>query len=175
MRLVVVESPFAGPTPADIDRNMRYARACLADCLRRNEAPIASHLLYTQPGVLVDDVPEERRLGIEAGLAWARHGAASVVYVDLGVSSGMRQGIVHAHGHGRPVEVRRLPEWMLVGAVGAERAAQCRADAARVDAALRSMHTTSAPCAACAGTGRDAMTGAWSSCSACRGVGRIAA
>ena len=43
---------------------MAYARACVADCLRRGEAPIASHLLYTQPGVLDDDVPEERAQGI---------------------------------------------------------------------------------------------------------------
>jgi hypothetical protein len=34
------------------------------------EAPIASHLLYTQPGVLRDEIPEERRHGIDAGLAW---------------------------------------------------------------------------------------------------------
>jgi hypothetical protein len=38
--------------------------------LLRGESPIASHLLYTQPGILKDDVPEERPLGIEAGLAW---------------------------------------------------------------------------------------------------------
>ena len=39
MKLVIVESPFAG----DTERNIRYARACLADCLRRGEAPFASH------------------------------------------------------------------------------------------------------------------------------------
>jgi hypothetical protein len=38
----------------------------------RGEAPIASHLLYTQPGVLNDGVPAERAHGIEAGLAWLR-------------------------------------------------------------------------------------------------------
>src|SRR4029077_21043205 len=31
--------------------------------------PFASHLLDTQPGVLDDQVPDERRLGIAAGLA----------------------------------------------------------------------------------------------------------
>lgn len=50
MRRVIVESPYAG----DIERNMRYLRACLADCLRRGEAPFASHAIYTQPGVLDD-------------------------------------------------------------------------------------------------------------------------
>lgn len=66
MRKVVVESPYAG----NVERNLAYARACLHDCLLRGEAPIASHLLYTQPGVLDDDRPEERKLGIEAGLVW---------------------------------------------------------------------------------------------------------
>lgn len=44
---------------------------CMRDCLERGEARIASHLRYAQPGILRDGVPEERRLGIEAGFAWA--------------------------------------------------------------------------------------------------------
>jgi hypothetical protein len=104
MRLVIVESPYAG----DVDRNVAYARAALADCLRRGEAPLASHLLYTQPGVLDDRVPEERRLGIEAGLAWGRVAEATVVYSDFAYSSGMLQGVERARREGRPVEVRTL-------------------------------------------------------------------
>jgi hypothetical protein len=33
---------------------------CLHDCLEPGEAPFASHLLYTQPGVLCDGVANER-------------------------------------------------------------------------------------------------------------------
>jgi hypothetical protein len=106
LRLVIVESPYAG----DVAANVEFARQCIADCLRRGEAPFASHLLYTQPGVLDDNVPEERRLGIEAGLAWGQRAAATVVYTDRGVSSGMRQGIDRAHAEGRPVEYRTLIE-----------------------------------------------------------------
>ena len=80
MRLVVLESPYAG----NVERNVAYARACLADCLARGEAPIASHLLYTQPGVLDDTNPEQRKLGINAGFAWNRFADAVVVYEDLG-------------------------------------------------------------------------------------------
>ena len=89
MRLVILESPYAG----DIDANVEYGRRCLRDCLLRGEAPIASHLLYTQPGVLDDTVPVERRHGIEAGLAWGTVAEATVVYTDLGISSGMQHGI----------------------------------------------------------------------------------
>lgn len=104
MRKVVVESPFAG----DVERNLTYARACLHDCLLRGEAPIASHLLYTQAGVLDDNKPEERKLGIEAGLVWGALAEATVVYTDYGVSNGMKFGIERAEKEGRPVEYRRL-------------------------------------------------------------------
>ena len=104
MRRVIVESPYAG----DVDANVTYARRALRDCLARNEAPIASHLLYTQPGVLDDDVTRERELGIEAGLVWGEQAEATVVYADRGFSRGMRYGIQRAENAGRPVEIRYL-------------------------------------------------------------------
>ena len=107
MRLVIVESPYAG----DIERNVAYAREAIRDCLSRGEAPLASHLLYTQPGVLRDGVPEERQLGIAAGLAWAKKADATVVYIDLGVSRGMEHGIADAVAAGRPIERRSLAGW----------------------------------------------------------------
>lgn len=106
-RLVVLESPYAG----DVDRNVAYARACMADCLRRGEAPIASHLLYTQPGVLDDDIPEERQLGIEAGLAWGRAADAAVFYVDLGWSRGMLAARERHLADKGIIEERRLEGW----------------------------------------------------------------
>jgi len=104
MRRVILESPFAG----DTERNIAYARRCVRDSLLRGEAPIASHLLYTQPGILSDDVPQERKLGINAGLAWRSVADASVVYTDLGISEGMKYGIAAAHGTGLPVEMRSI-------------------------------------------------------------------
>lgn len=107
MRLVILESPYAG----DVERNVAYARAAMADCLDRGEAPIASHLLYTQPGVLNDDVPEERSLGIDAGLAWGTVADAAVFYVDLGMSPGMVEAWRRHHFEGRTVERRTLAGW----------------------------------------------------------------
>lgn len=91
-RLVILESPYAG----DVEANVAYARQCVRDSLQRGEAPIASHLLYTQPGILRDDVPEERNLGIDAGLQWQCCAEAIVVYTDRGISGGMKQGINRA-------------------------------------------------------------------------------
>lgn len=104
--LVILESPYAGDTEA----NVAYARACLRDSLLRGEAPIASHLLYTQPGVLRDEVPEERQRGIEAGLAWGDAATKTVVYTDRGISRGMQFGISMAEQHGRPVEYRTIEQ-----------------------------------------------------------------
>lgn len=105
---VIVESPYAG----NIEENVRYARACLRDCLMRGEAPFASHLLYTQLGVLRDVVEAERALGIDAGLVWGACADKTVVYLDLGTSRGMAHGIDNARKAGRPVEKRFLGgEW----------------------------------------------------------------
>lgn len=82
-RLVILESPYAGEVAA----NVAYARAAMRDSLNRGEFPIASHLLYAQ--VLDDRVPEERALGIAAGLAWRSIATRAVFYVDRGWSGGM--------------------------------------------------------------------------------------
>lgn len=104
MRRVVLESPFAG----DIKKNIAYGRACMRDCILRNEAPFASHLLYTQPGVLDDAVPAERKLGMEAGFAWGLLAEATVVYTDFGITAGMKEGARQAEAAGRPIEYRKL-------------------------------------------------------------------
>lgn len=103
-----MESPYAGPSAAAIAHNVEYARACLADALHRGEAPIASHLLHTQPGVLLDGVPEERALGIAAGLAWVPFAAASAFYVDLGWSRGMVAARAAAAAARTPIEIREI-------------------------------------------------------------------
>lgn len=104
MKLVIVESPYAGA----VQQNVHYARLCLADCLKRGEAPIASHLLYTQPNVLNDDIPEERALGIAAGLAWRSVAEKAVFYVDRGWSSGMTAALELYDREGFPYEFRKL-------------------------------------------------------------------
>jgi hypothetical protein len=107
VRLVIVESPYAG----DIERNLIYLRAVMRDCLLRGEAPFASHALYTQVGVLDDSVRDERALGITAGLAWGARADATVVYTDFGITVGMALGVAQAEAMGRPVEQRTLPGW----------------------------------------------------------------
>jgi len=106
MRLVILESPYAG----NVEQNLAYARRCVRDSLNRGESPIASHLLYTQPGILDDNNLEERNLGIRAGLSWILLADAMVVYKDLGISPGMERGIVEASFYHVKVEFRSLKE-----------------------------------------------------------------
>lgn len=108
MRRVIVESPYGAASTEGIRRNIEYARACVRDCLERGESPIASHLLYTQPGILRDEIPEERTWGMEAGWAWMQVADAVVVYTDYGMSRGMQQGIDAADKANVPVELREL-------------------------------------------------------------------
>jgi len=88
---VIIESPFGAPDKAGVEENRAYLRACIRDCILRGESPYASHGLL--PGALDDRNPEERALGIEAGFAWRGVAAATVVYLDRGVSVGMKQGL----------------------------------------------------------------------------------
>lgn len=104
MKLVIIESPYAG----DVDENEAYARRAIADSLARGEAPFASHLLYTQQGVLDDLDPEQRLKGIEAGLAWGERADLTAVYTDRGTSLGMDMGITAAKAVGRPIEFRSI-------------------------------------------------------------------
>ena len=103
-RLVIIESPYAG----DIEANTEYARKAMRDSLELGEYPIASHLLYTQPGILDEDKPEEREWGITAGLAWREVADLAVFYIDRGWSRGMLAARDLCKREGRPFVYRAI-------------------------------------------------------------------
>lgn len=104
MAIVVIESPYAG----HVKRNLDYARAALRDSLSRGESPFASHLLYTQDGVLDDADPEQRSTGILAGLKYHDIADRVVFYLDYGMSPGMIQAWENAVKNGIRIEARYL-------------------------------------------------------------------
>lgn len=92
----IVESPFAG----DIDRNIEYAAEAISFLVLGGKyAPMASHLLYTR--MLDDDDKDERMLGIDAGLNYGAKAEETIVFVDRGLSTGMKYGIINAEKAGR--------------------------------------------------------------------------
>jgi hypothetical protein len=107
---VILESPYAG----NVSLHLRYLRACMRDSLLRDEAPLASHHLYTAPGVLCDEVPEERAHGIAAGFMWRAVARKSVFYTDFGWSPGMVRARDACEREAKPYEVRLLGFGWLV-------------------------------------------------------------
>lgn len=113
MKLVIIESPYAG----DIPRNLLYLRSCIRDCINRGESPYASHRMLTD--ALDDNNSLEREIGIQAGLAWRRAWfldeqsrlvrVAPVFYVDVGWSDGMRRAQETYALEGMGYEERKLP------------------------------------------------------------------
>ena len=108
MKLVILESPFAANEDRSVEDHIAYARKAVRHSLSMGEAPIASHLLYTQPTILNDDIPEERLWGINAGLAWKSVAQAHVFYVDYGWSRGMIYGKEYAKEHNLEIIERRI-------------------------------------------------------------------
>ena len=102
MKLVVIESPYAG----DVAGNLAYLDLCLLDCLRRGESPYASHLMLT--GVLDDADQDQRALGIGAGYAWHRAADRVVFYTDCGWSRGMLSALDLCQRMGTTYEIRQL-------------------------------------------------------------------
>ena len=102
-KLVILESPYAG----DREINIAYAKRCMLDSIQRYmEAPMLSHLLYTQ--ALDDNNPEQRAMGINCGMAWMEVSDYTVVYKDYGLTLGMRYGVVQAIRAGKDVIERRI-------------------------------------------------------------------
>jgi len=107
---VIIESPYAASTEQGIDLNEAYAELAMHDCLvNYHESPYASHLLYTRRFVLRDDVPDDRKLGIEAGFYWRDVAHKTVFYKDLGMTKGMDEGLEDCRKKDKVCEVRRLP------------------------------------------------------------------
>lgn len=103
---VVLESPFG----ANPNRFVPYGRACVAHSLSLGEAPMAMHLLYTQPGILDDGDPAQRQQGIEAAFSWYQAAEYCVVYRNYGLSEGMMTGIDLAERLGMAIHYRDLTQ-----------------------------------------------------------------
>lgn len=106
MKLVVIESPYGDSNPTRRASNRVYAREAMRDSIARGECPIASHLIYTQPGILNDEDEVERALGIECGYAWGEHAIHVAFYIDRGCSRGMLAAQDHWRARGKRIVYR---------------------------------------------------------------------
>lgn len=116
MKIIIIESPFAGRNHAHRALNEAYLAACQRAALYNSEIPLASHRSFT--AALDDRIPEERELGIAAGLQLARavadlstiagpgapdDQARCIVFcIDLGWSGGMTKAAAFYREQGIP-------------------------------------------------------------------------
>jgi hypothetical protein len=99
---VILCSPYAG----DVEGNVSFAKQAMLDSIKRGEAPLASHLLYTQ--VLDDRAKDERAAGLAMEQSWLVSAARVVVYYERGISRGMAEAVNAAERMRIPVEYRAI-------------------------------------------------------------------
>jgi hypothetical protein len=94
--MIFVASPYGGK-----EENLEKARKYCRFVWDRGYTPYAPHLFF--PQFLYEDVPEERFLGIEAGLGVMLMCNAVWVFADDGISNGMDKEIDFALKNGIPI------------------------------------------------------------------------
>lgn len=104
-RRVIIESPFAGSTESELERNVIYLERCIRDSVLRGEAPFASHKMY--PEALSEAT--ERQMGIDCGYTWWDAAEAVVFYIDLGWSPGMNKAYERVKEQCKTFNIRKLP------------------------------------------------------------------
>ena len=107
-RLVIIESPYRARTKRLAQRNVSYALAAMRDSINRGEAPFLSHMMYT--GVLDDNNPIDRQLGIDLGYSWWPFVEAICFYCDLGWSEGMVLAKLRADRDDKIIEERYIAQ-----------------------------------------------------------------
>lgn len=83
MDKIYVISPYAGDVKRNVDNAIRYCKFVMS----KGYMPLASHLYFTQ--LTDDNVPAERRLGLNMGLELLEMCDEAWVFYEDRISSGM--------------------------------------------------------------------------------------
>ena len=131
---VFLETPYntKDNDKAKLQYNVQFALACMHDSYaNHDEAPFASHLLYTrvpegllkkpekavESGHIADsdtaNTFQPREFGMVCARVWRAAANSVVVYTNHGITEGMKAGIEHAKDIGLPVVFRILPHHLV--------------------------------------------------------------
>ncbi|HXJ94189.1 MAG TPA: hypothetical protein VMT20_15180 [Terriglobia bacterium] len=113
MTVTVIASPWSGLGAGD--KAKAYLRACIRDSLARDEIPWASHAMLAWTRALYEEDEEQRAEGILVSKKMIVKCELVAVYVDHGISAGMKEEEIYAKMHGKRVERRSL--YIAKGAV----------------------------------------------------------
>ena len=102
LKRVYICSRYRADERHTVESNIDRALYACAIAVDRGCAPIAPHLLY--PQFLDDNDPEERKQGIEAGMAWIE-ACDELWQWGATVSEGMAKEIARAKELGIPVKI----------------------------------------------------------------------
>ena len=103
---IYVASRFAGDTRASVLANTKAAIRYCRSVIEAGHMPVASHILYAASGMLKDNDPAERELGLLFGLALL--GLCDEVWVFGDISPGMAKEIEEAKRLHKPVIYKEL-------------------------------------------------------------------
>lgn len=105
--LVIIESPWAGLGAGE--RALSYLRQCLRDSLSRQEIPWASHAMLAHTRALYEEDADQRLEGLEVNREMIRcYSSFIALYVDHGISPGMRMAQRWAAMHGKKIVERKI-------------------------------------------------------------------
>jgi len=104
MQRVIIETPY-GKNPRFFSK---YAKDCMKDSFDRNEAPLASHVLYATSDVLSENIKQQRELGIKAGYKWMEIADLVAFYMDYGWSGGMQAAYNYAKQFKKKIQFRSI-------------------------------------------------------------------
>ena len=116
MKLIYVASPLSG----DVERNLEFAKQACRAVVDSGCAFFAPHLLY--PSIFDDDVPKERKLGMDMGLTVLARCDELWAFGER-ISKGMAAEMKEAERLGIPVRRFELEQQMdtpepMVQAIG---------------------------------------------------------
>ncbi len=95
-KMIYVASPYAG----DVEKNVEFAKAACDYVRRCGFGFFAPHLFY--PEFLDDNVPEQRKQGLEMGLSMLTRCDELWIFGNH-ISSGMRMELEYASKKGVPI------------------------------------------------------------------------
>lgn len=105
--IILLESPYLHEHPIDGEEYSIYLSRCLRDSLKRGEAPIATHAMYTRPGVLNLSIGEAT-LATLASDDLAELIPITVAYTDYGITEKMDLGLDRAGRWKHTIEYREI-------------------------------------------------------------------
>ena len=102
--MIYICSPYRANTEEQLQKHIEYARELTRAELLAGRCPVAVHLYMTQ--CLDEDKPEERSIGLAAGIGASHHCHKMVVGKRFGISEGMSGEIRTAEELGIEIEYR---------------------------------------------------------------------